>query len=73
MAASSERGLIATPLVRWANKMRKLGGKSIGFIQVPNPDSLGYAVDGVCDGIGDIFRFVAMVFLLQRYISNGAR
>ena len=41
--------------------------------QVPNPDSLGYVVDGVCDGIGDIFRFIAMLFLLQRYLSNGSR
>ena len=40
---------------------------------MPNPDSLGYVVDGVCDGIGDIFRFIAMLFLLQRYLSNGAR
>ena len=63
---------LATPLGRWANKMRKSGGK-ISFLQVPNPDSLGYVVDGLCDGIGDTFRFVAMVFLLQRYLSNGAR
>ena len=43
------------------------------FIQVPIPNSLGYFVDGVCDGIGDIFRFIAILFLLQRHPSKGTR
>ena len=38
--------------------------------QIPNPGSIGFAVDGVCDGLGDIFRFIALVVLLQRYLSN---
>ena len=41
--------------------------------QVPNPDSLGFAVDGVCDGAGDVFRFIAIIFLLQRHLSNGMK
>ena len=41
--------------------------------QIPNPDHLGYAVDGVCDGIGDFFRFIAFVVLLQRFFSAGNR
>ena len=37
---------------------------------VVKPATLGYAVDGVCDGIADFFRFIAFVIVLQRYFNN---
>ena len=40
--------------------------------QVANPSSFGWMVDGVCDGVGDFFRFIAFAIVLQRYFnSNG--
>ena len=34
----------------------------------------GWMMDGVCDGFGDFFRFLAFVVVLQRYLaSNGAK
>ena len=40
--------------------------------QVPK-QSVGWAVDGICDGIGDAFRMVAMLFLLHRFLGSGPR
>ena len=41
---------------------------------VANPSSFGWMMDGVCDGFGDFFRFLAFVVVLQRYLaSNGAK
>ena len=37
---------------------------------VVSPSSLGYAVDGICDGLSDFFRLLAFVVVLQRYNSN---
>jgi len=37
---------------------------------VANPDSWGWMVDGVCDGFGDIFRFIAFIFILHRALQN---
>ena len=37
---------------------------------VVSPSSLGYAVDGICDGLSDFFRLLAFVIVLQRYHSN---
>lgn len=39
--------------------------------QVANPDSFGWMVDGVCDGLGDIFRFLAFIAVMKRALSNG--
>ena len=38
--------------------------------QVANPDSWGWYVNGCCDGFGDILRFVAIGFHLQRVWSS---
>ena len=32
--------------------------------------NFGWAMDGVCDGFGDIFRFIAFVFVLHRVLGN---
>ena len=40
---------------------------------VVSPSSLGYAVDGICDGLSDFFRLFAFMILLQRYSSNNNR
>ena len=37
---------------------------------VANTSSLGWAVDGVCDGFGDFLRFIAFGIILQRYVGN---
>lgn len=42
---------------------------SIG--QVANPNSFGWMVDGVCDGFGDGFRFIAFIIVLHRVLSGG--
>jgi len=39
--------------------------------QVANPSSFGWMVDGVCDGFGDIFRFIAFIFVLHRALQSG--
>jgi len=38
---------------------------------VANPSSFGWAVDGVCDGFGDILRFIAFGFVLHKLFGNG--
>ena len=39
---------------------------------VANPSSFGWMMDGVCDGFGDLFRFIAFIIVLQRFLnSNG--
>ena len=38
---------------------------------VANTTSVGWAVDGVCDGFGDFLRFIAFGFVLQRIIGHG--
>jgi len=38
---------------------------------VANPSSFGWMVDGVCDGFGDIFRFIAFIFVLHRALQGG--
>eukprot|EP00092_Neocalanus_flemingeri_P034761 GFUD01037829.1.p1 GENE.GFUD01037829.1~~GFUD01037829.1.p1 ORF type:complete len:361 (-),score=72.17 GFUD01037829.1:68-1150(-) len=38
---------------------------------VANPSSFGWAVDGVCDGFGDIFRFIAFGLVLHKLFGNG--
>jgi len=42
---------------------------SVGHIA--NPSSFGWAVDGVCDGFGDLLRFIAFGLVLHRMFSNG--
>lgn len=37
---------------------------------IANPDSWGWFVDGFCDGFGDILRFVALAYHLQRVWSS---
>ena len=38
---------------------------------VANPSSFGWAVDGVCDGFGDILRFIAFGLVLHKMFGNG--
>jgi len=42
-----------------------VGHVALGF------SNFGWAMDGVCDGFGDIFRFIAFVFVLHRVLGNG--
>ena len=37
---------------------------SVGMIA--DPSSFGWMIDGVCDGIGDIFRFIAFIIFLSK-------
>jgi len=38
---------------------------------VANPSSFGWAVDGVCDGFGDILRFIAFGLVMHKMFGNG--
>merc|ERR1711892_922682 len=39
---------------------------SHGDLLVANPESLGWMIDGVCDGIADVLRFIAYIIYLQK-------
>jgi len=39
--------------------------------QIPRPYTIGWAVDGICDGLADIFRFYAFAVVIHRVFSNG--
>jgi len=41
------------------------------FGQVAAPDHFGWMMDGICDGLADVFRFVAFAVVLQRLFSSG--
>ena len=43
------------------------------FGQVAAPDHFGWMMDGICDGLADVFRFVAFAVVLQRLFSRQDR
>merc|ERR1711892_803920 len=40
---------------------------------VANTSSFGWAVDRVCDGFGDLLRFIAFGIVLKKFIGNGKK
>merc|ERR1712243_199088 len=40
---------------------------------IANPESSGWMVDGICDGMGDFFRFVAFIVTLHRVLNSGGK
>ena len=51
---------IALPRLAVTLFMRYLPGK------FADPSTLGWAMDGICDGLGDMARFAAFVLVLDR-------